>query len=252
MAYVKRLVKGSALTAAEHDGNIDETIALLSAKVGTGDSRLTDARTPTAHTQAISTVTGLQDALDAKAATTYIDGLLDDKLDADDPSTTNARPIEDGDYDAFTVASGDAAIVSASATQVYAGTAGKAVGADRLYGLQQPTTVVPSAGTLTLNWTAANIPTLHAFVSVTANITTISISNLPLNLTCTLRLEITGAYTISVPAHGATVDGKTFYRVDDEVWPSFPTGDGAVVILCFRATSTRIYCAVGGLCSAPA
>lgn len=52
MAIVKRLVKGSELTAAEHDTNCDEFIA----------------RANHTGTQAISTVTGLQTALDSKLA----------------------------------------------------------------------------------------------------------------------------------------------------------------------------------------
>ena len=47
----------------------DVTGALGFTPVNTTDSRLTDARTPLAHTQAISTVTGLQTALDGKLST---------------------------------------------------------------------------------------------------------------------------------------------------------------------------------------
>jgi len=47
----------------------DVTGALGFTPVNTSDSRLTDARTPVAHTQAISTITGLQTALDNKLAT---------------------------------------------------------------------------------------------------------------------------------------------------------------------------------------
>ena len=41
--------------------------ALYAGKVDANDSRLSDARTPTAHSHAITNVTGLQTALDAKA-----------------------------------------------------------------------------------------------------------------------------------------------------------------------------------------
>ncbi len=46
--------------------------------VANDDPRLSDARTPIAHTQTISTITGLQSALDAK-------------LNSNDPSVTNSR-----------------------------------------------------------------------------------------------------------------------------------------------------------------
>ena len=52
-------LEGYATTAALDAG--------LSDKIDADDPRLSDARTPTAHTHAISQVTGLQNALDAKA-----------------------------------------------------------------------------------------------------------------------------------------------------------------------------------------
>jgi hypothetical protein len=55
---------------ANFRANLNADIAWLNAnKVGTGDSRLTDARTPLAHVHLISDITGLQGALDAKQAT---------------------------------------------------------------------------------------------------------------------------------------------------------------------------------------
>ena len=69
MAIVKRLVKGSPLTAAEHDTNIDEVLA----------------RANHTGSQAISTVTGLQTALDAKSDSSH----THDADEIDDTSTTN-------------------------------------------------------------------------------------------------------------------------------------------------------------------
>src|ERR1035437_687181 len=45
---------------------------LNSNKVGTSDSRLTDARTPLAHVHLIADITGLQTALDGKSATSHL------------------------------------------------------------------------------------------------------------------------------------------------------------------------------------
>lgn len=47
------------------------TDPLLPVAVETGDSRMSNARTPTAHTHPIADTTGLQAALDAKAASTH-------------------------------------------------------------------------------------------------------------------------------------------------------------------------------------
>lgn len=53
------------------------TAADLSSKVDTTDPRLSDARTPTAHTHAIADTTGLQAALDGKANTTHSHAISD-------------------------------------------------------------------------------------------------------------------------------------------------------------------------------
>jgi hypothetical protein len=68
MPFVKRIPTGRQLTAAEHDGNIDEIIAQLAGKIAEGDPRLTNARPPTTHTHTIADVTSLQSSLDAKSA----------------------------------------------------------------------------------------------------------------------------------------------------------------------------------------
>lgn len=54
--------------ALGNDPNFATTVMdLLGQKVGNGDPRLSDARTPTTHTHPMSQVTGLQDALDGKS-----------------------------------------------------------------------------------------------------------------------------------------------------------------------------------------
>jgi hypothetical protein len=249
MTLVLPSVKGSPLNVSEFEGNYAHIIGLQAGYVTLGDARLSDARTPLSHTQAISTVTGLQAALDGKTTAAALSAGLATKLDYNDVSVTNARLPVDGGYGLFTITGGQAAMVTATPAEMFAGTAGKGVGANGLYALQQPTTVTPAAGVLTLNWLAANIPTLNALCAVSANVTSIAISNLPLWRTCTVLFELGGAYSIAIPAHNATVDGKTFKRLDNATWPALPSANGAVVILALTATSNRIYAALGGLCS---
>lgn len=113
MAFVTRIGKGSPLTATDYDGNISETIAQLATKCATTDPRLSDARAPTAHTQAQSTIDGLVDALAAKATTSALSALTTEvatKVAGSDSRLTNARAIADGNYGIITVASGAAQI----------------------------------------------------------------------------------------------------------------------------------------------
>lgn len=71
-------------TGAQAISTITNLQDSLSRKVNNTDSRLTDARTPTAHTQAISTINFLQDSLSKKSDTTHrhpiskINGLADE------------------------------------------------------------------------------------------------------------------------------------------------------------------------------
>lgn len=66
-----------------------ELAAGLAGKVGTADPRLSDARTPLAHTHVIADTTGLQAALDGKASTT------DPRLSDARTPTAHTHPIGD-------------------------------------------------------------------------------------------------------------------------------------------------------------
>ena len=73
-----RLTDARTPTAHTHTvTNVTGLQGALDGKVSTTDPRLTNARTPTAHTHTVTNVTGLQDALDGKVSTT-------------DPRLTNA------------------------------------------------------------------------------------------------------------------------------------------------------------------
>lgn len=113
MAITYRLVKGSALTAAENDANFTFVESELATKCDTTDARLSDARTPTTHQHPISDVTDLQTALDAKADAsdlTLLQSDVDTKVADTDPRLTDARAIVDGDYGGFVVTGGVAAL----------------------------------------------------------------------------------------------------------------------------------------------
>lgn len=79
---------GRAVLAAADAASARAAIAAVSDT----DARLSDARTPLAHTQAISTVTGLQTALDGKAATGHAHA-LDDLSDVDVTSATTGQVL---------------------------------------------------------------------------------------------------------------------------------------------------------------
>jgi hypothetical protein len=80
--------KEELITLSYHRNYSTATQTKLNGKVGTSDSRLTDDRNPTAHTQAISTVTGLQTALDNFSTATQ--GKLDSKELAGSTASHNA------------------------------------------------------------------------------------------------------------------------------------------------------------------
>ena len=61
--------------------------------VTNADARNTDARDPKAHDQAISTITGLQSALDGKLATTVFSGLTKITVGTTAPSSPNAGDL---------------------------------------------------------------------------------------------------------------------------------------------------------------
>jgi hypothetical protein len=109
LSLTKRLVKGSPLSAVENDANLSAIETEVNGKVATGDSRLSDARAPTSHTQAISTITGLQAELDAKALDADLDALtttVSGKVATGDSRLTDRRAIAEGDYGGIVVDSG--------------------------------------------------------------------------------------------------------------------------------------------------
>lgn len=65
-------ISGVTPTSAAHLTRKDYVDAAVAGRVATNDPRLTDARTPLAHTHAIGDVTELQSALDAKASATVV------------------------------------------------------------------------------------------------------------------------------------------------------------------------------------
>jgi hypothetical protein len=161
--------------------------------------------------------------------------------DVDDPTDLSEEELDALSEDLDTT----------TAAEIFAGTAGKLLSAANAYDMQQSSGVASVAGVLTLTWNATNIPSYTALCSVTENITSIVVSSLPLWQTCFVVFELTGAYSITVPDHGDTVDSLEFYRIDNDTWPTFPSEADAVVMLSFTKTATRIYCGVAGICSAP-
>lgn len=116
MPIVLRSVKGSPLNAGEFDGNFTHLDGRIDGKVDSTDTRLTNARTPTAHTHTTGE-TWLADLLAGKASTGSVSALaaaLDGKVGDTDTRLTNARAIANGDYGLFSVASGTASLTSAA------------------------------------------------------------------------------------------------------------------------------------------
>lgn len=64
-----------AVTKAKTAPAVQASLDKADGAVQEGDSRLTNARPPTAHSHGVADVTGLQDALDGKAATSHAHGL---------------------------------------------------------------------------------------------------------------------------------------------------------------------------------
>lgn len=115
LSLLKRLAKGSPLSAVELDAILSAIENEVNAKVGTTDTRLSDSRTPLPHTHIISAVTDLQATLDAKAEAEDLDALetvVGGKVDDDDARLTDRRAPAEGDYTGFTVAAGGAATLT--------------------------------------------------------------------------------------------------------------------------------------------
>lgn len=93
----KRSETGSAnLTVVEHDANLTAIESEVNNKIAEGDPRLTDARTPLAHTHVIANVTGLQTALDGKATTSQlatVDAKADAKVNATDLAAAGGAAV---------------------------------------------------------------------------------------------------------------------------------------------------------------
>jgi len=101
LALLKVLANGAPLSAIQHDGNFSAIENEVNAKVSTTDPRLSDARAPLTHSQAISTITGLQAELDAKALGATVSALtttVGSKVDTGDSRMTNRRGVATGDY----------------------------------------------------------------------------------------------------------------------------------------------------------
>ena len=119
MTLVFRTTKGSPLTGVEYDSNLQHFVDALLTKVDTADSRLTNARTPTAHTHVIADITGLSADLATRATTTQLNTLtatVDTKAASNDSRFTNARAIADGSYGFFSVSAGAAVATDGSIT----------------------------------------------------------------------------------------------------------------------------------------
>lgn len=64
-------IQDGAVTKPKLGASVQTSLDKADGAVQGSDARLSDARTPTAHTHAIGNVTGLQNALDGKSATTH-------------------------------------------------------------------------------------------------------------------------------------------------------------------------------------
>jgi len=116
MPLVLRSTKGSALNVAEFDGNFTYLATVSAGKADATDARLTDARTPLAHTHSTAE-SWLINLLDTKAAASSVSAItaaLDGKVDDDDTRLTDLRGIAPGDYGLFTVTSGTASLGTAA------------------------------------------------------------------------------------------------------------------------------------------
>jgi hypothetical protein len=78
-------------TALAAKADSSAVASALAGKVDDDDARLSDARTPLAHTHAIADVTGLSDALAAKADASTVTAALVEKVDDDDARLSDAR-----------------------------------------------------------------------------------------------------------------------------------------------------------------
>jgi len=118
----KRSESGTPLTQAQFDSNYTEIEARMNERVETTDPRLSNARTPTAHTHLLVDIPEAITQLGLKATTTALSSLDARVVNiesggggavlSNDARLTNARAIADGNYTLFTVASGVATLVN--------------------------------------------------------------------------------------------------------------------------------------------
>lgn len=268
MTLVYRLTKGSALTAAENDGNINHILALIAEKVSEGDSRLTNSRTPTAHEHAISDITDLATQLGLKASTAALTALSDtiEGLVADsDSRLTDARAIADGDYSGFEVTGGDAVLAAAAvAAAIAAGApedltsianaiasavvtniitpmtaggyvkvnAGKtALEADVPVADESEPGTTATSGSITLDFSTPR----WECEGTTGNITFNNPTNLPDFGTGEFIVEFGGAHTIAWPSGWAVPGGADYVGTDEEI----------VHFILWRKSSTVVHVSIG-------
>lgn len=94
LSLTKRSGLSAALTAAQHDGNMTAIETAVNTKVDDTDTRLSNARTPTAHQHPLTDLPDVVTALAAKATTsalTTLSGVVDLKANLDDTRMTDRR-----------------------------------------------------------------------------------------------------------------------------------------------------------------
>lgn len=117
---LKRSESGAKLNVTQFDTNYELIETEVNLRIQEGDSRLTDARVPLDHSHEMVDVTGLVDALAAKASTASVTAIATD-LSAigegpfvadNDPRLADERQIADSDLVLFTVTDGVATLAA--------------------------------------------------------------------------------------------------------------------------------------------
>src|SRR4051812_11645710 len=116
---LKRTESGNPLTLVQFDANYTAIEDAVNNKVDTTDSRMTNARAPTAHTHPQSDITNLVTDLSAKATTIALAALQlqvngiqagSGFVATSDSRLTDARAIANGSYTLFSVSGGVATL----------------------------------------------------------------------------------------------------------------------------------------------
>lgn len=122
LTLTKRLTKGSALSAVEHDANLSAIESEVNAKATT--STVGSLTTTVNGKASQSSVDALSSTVDGKADQTDLDALelvVDGKVDDDDDRLTDRRAPADGDFGAFVVSEGEAILTNEAVTDVFDG-----------------------------------------------------------------------------------------------------------------------------------